>query len=140
MKKSIILTLVTFFFSFTTSFCQNIDLPVDTVTTLLCDKWEVDYALVGGMKIARMPSAPEINYEFKKDKTFIITGSDPNNKAKGTWNYDSKKKIIRLTTNEQSNSSIISLKKGELIILLDKDKSMPADMGDTKIVYKITTK
>lgn len=139
MKKRIVLSLAGIFLSITASFSQSIDLPTDSITALLCSKWEINYALIGGIKIGRMPGAEEINYEFKKDRTLILTGKNPNDKVKGTWAYDPKKKVIRLTTNGQSNSSIISLRKGELIVLLDKNKGMPADMGDAKIVYKIKT-
>jgi hypothetical protein len=27
-------------------------------------KWEVDYSILGDMKLGRGPGAPEINYEF----------------------------------------------------------------------------
>ncbi|MNE09693.1 hypothetical protein D3C80_1023790 [compost metagenome] len=90
-KKRIILSLVGLFLSIAASFSQSIDLPTDTVTALLCSKWEVNYALIGGMKIGRMPGATEIKYEFNKDGTILLTSTNPNKKAKGTWVYDSKK-------------------------------------------------
>lgn len=50
-------------------------------------KWEVDYTKMGTIKIGRIPGADEINYEFNKDKTFLITSNDPKDKTKGTWEH-----------------------------------------------------
>lgn len=137
MKKSIFIGLILFLVASTNSFSQTIDLPADSVATLLCKKWEVDYALMGDMKIGRIPGATELNYDFNKDKTFILTSNDPKNKKKGTWAYDAKKKIIRLNINGNSNTSIISLKDNELIMLADTKKATPDDPTELKLVYKI---
>lgn len=139
MKKIIFIGLLTLL-SNTHSFSQSIDLPADSITTLLCKKWEVDYAMMGNMKIGRIPSATEINYEFNKDKTFLMTSNDPKEKTKGTWAYDAKKKIIRLTINGKSKTSIISLKEGQFIMLADTKEATPEDPMGIKLVYKITTK
>lgn len=137
MKKFIVAGIITLFLSGTKSFSQTINLPADSMTTLLCKKWEVDYALMGDMKIRRIPGATEINYEFNKDKTFVITSNDPNDKTKGTWAYDTKKKIIKLTINGRSNVSIISLKEGEFMMLADTKEATPDDPMEIKVVYKI---
>jgi hypothetical protein len=71
--------------------------------------------MLGGLKIGKLPGAPEINYEFKKDNTFILTSSDPAENGKGSWIYDVKKKIIKLTINGQENTSIVSLKRMSLL-------------------------
>jgi hypothetical protein len=139
MKKFIFAGIITLFSSIN-SFGQTIDLSVDSITTLLCKKWEVDYAMMGDMKIGRMPGATEINYEFYKDKTFVMTSNDPKDKTKGTWAYDPKKKIIKLTINGRSNASIISLKEGEFIELADTKDATPDDPMEIKVVYKIKTK
>lgn len=95
---------------------------------------------MGNMKIGRVSGAPEINYEFSKDKTFLMTSNDPKDKTKGTWAYDTKKKIIKLTVNGKSNANIISLKEGEFVILADTKKATPDDPMEIKLVYKIKTK
>lgn len=137
MKKITCLGVVIFIFASTYSFGQTIDLPPDSVAALLCKRWEVDYALMGDMKIGRIPGAAELNYEFNKDKTFVLTSNDPKNKKKGTWAYDTKKKLIKLTVNGNSNTSIISLKDDELIMLADTKKATPDDPTALKLVYKI---
>ena len=140
MKKFICIIFISFLLLSTNSFSQTINLSTDSITTLLCKKWEVDYAMMGNMKIGRIPGATEINYEFNKDKTFLLTSKDPKDKTKGTWAYDTKKKIIKLTVNGKSNTTIISLKEGELIILADTKEATPDDPMEIKLVYKIKTK
>ena len=140
MKKFICITIISFFLLSTNSFSQTINLSADSIATLLCKKWEVDYAMMGNMKIGKIPGATEINYEFNMDKTFLMTSKDPKDKTKGTWAYDTKKKIIKLTVNGKSNTSIISLKEGELIILADTKEATPDDPMEIKLVYKIKTK
>jgi hypothetical protein len=136
MKKLISICIIALTVSSTSLFAQNITIPLDSIQTLLCKKWEVDYAVMGGMKIGRMPGASEINYEFNKDKTFIMTSNDPKEKKKGTWSYDQKKKLIKLTVDGRSNTSIISLKEGEFVMLADTKNATPDDPMEIKLVYK----
>jgi hypothetical protein len=136
MKKTICACSITFLLSGSVAFGQNINLPNDSIATLLCKKWEVDYAIMGGLKIGRIPGANEINYEFRKDNTFLMTTNDPKEKTKGTWSYDSKKKLIKLIINSKSNTSIISLKQDEFILLADTKETMPGDPMEIKLVYK----
>ena len=137
MKKIFFAGILALLLSGTQSFGQTINLSADSITTLLCKKWEVDYAIMGDIKIGRMPGAGEINYEFKKDKTFIMTTNDPTDKTKGTWAYDTKKKVIKLTIDGRSKASVISLKNEELIILVDTKDVTPDDPTDIKVIYKI---
>ena len=140
MKKFICIIFISFLLLSTNSFSQTINLSTDSITTLLCKKWEVDYAMMGNMKIGRIPDATEINFEFYKDKSLLLTSNDSKVKTKGTWAYDTKKKIIKLTVNGNSNSNVISLKEGELIMLVDTKEATPDDPMDIKMVYKIKTK
>jgi len=136
MRKLIFSGIVSLFCSSHSLFAQNINVPLDSVQTILCKKWEVDYVLMGGMKIGRIPGAAEINYEFNKDKTFLMTSNDPKDKKKGTWSYDPKKKSIKLTLSGGTNTQIVSLKKGELVMLLDANGSVSNDLKDMQMVYK----
>ena len=137
MKKIIALCIIALTISGGSLFAQDITIPADSIPSLLCKKWEVDYAIMGGMKIGRMPGAAEINYEFRKDKTFILSGSDPKDSKKGTWSYDPKKKQIKLILDGKPSSIISSLKEGELIMLIDTSKATPDDPMPITMVYKI---
>ena len=137
MKKTICLVVLVLLMSGLKVTGQSIDLSPDSIAGLLCKKWEVDYAMLGDMKLGRAPGGTEINYEFKKDKTYLATSNDPKDNIKGTWAYDPKKKIIKLIQNGKSRMSIISLKEGELIMLADVSEATPNDPMEIKLVYKI---
>jgi len=139
MKKFICISVILFSLTSTNSFSQTIDMSADSIATLLCKKWEVNYAMMGNMKIGRMPGAAEIIYEFNKDKTFLLTSNDPKKKTKGTWVYDTKKKLIKLTVNGKSNTNIISLKEGELTMLANTKEATPDAPMELKLVYKVKT-
>lgn len=137
MKKIICISIFTLLVSTLTSYGQSISLSEDSIMTLLTKKWEVDYAVMGGMKIGKIPGASDINYDFKKDKTFLMSSNNPNDKAKGTWKYDPKKKLIKLTVNGKTNTIIVSLKDNELIMQVDTKEATPDDPMEIKLVYKI---
>ena len=137
MKKFICTCIVSIIVSGSSLFAQDITISADSIQTLLCKKWEVDYAVVGGMKIGRMPGAEEINYEFNKDKTFTMSNKDAKEKTKGTWNYDAKKKMIKLTIDGKNRTNVISLNENELVMLVDTTEGAQKDLGPIHIVYKI---
>jgi hypothetical protein len=140
MKQFICLSIIALICSGNISFGQNINIPADSVTNLLCKKWEMDYAMMAGTKIGKMPGATESNYEFNKDKTFVLTSNANSTKTKGTWSYDQGKKLIRLTINGRSNVSIISLKDDQLEMLVDTKAATPDDPMPITIIYKLGTK
>ena len=140
MKKIIFTCISALILSVTTLLGQHINLSKDSIAVLLCKKWEVNYAMMGGMKIGKIPGAAEINYEFNKDKTFLMTSNNPKDKTNGTWSYDDKKKLIKLTINGKSNSSIISLTNDEFVILEDSKNATPDDPMEMRLVYKIKAK
>ena len=120
-------------------FGQTINLSVDDLTKLLCKKWQIDYAMMGDMKIGKRPGATEANYEFSKDNSVIITNNINDKITKGTWHYDQSKKMVKLTVNGKTNLTVISLKEDELIILADTKDATPDDPMQIKMVYKIRT-
>ena len=140
MRKTILLGIIGLLCSHQSLFAQNINGSMDSIQTLLCKKWEVNYALMGGMKIGRVPGATEMNYEFNKDKTFLLTSNGSKDKTKGTWSYDAKKKLIKLTLNGKSNTTITSLKEDELVILTDMKGASPDDPMELQMVLKVKAK
>jgi hypothetical protein len=134
MRKLVCASIVALIVS-NSLFAQDINISVDSIQKLLCKKWEVAYAEMGGMRIGRMPGAEEINYEFKKDKTFILSNKDEKEKKKGNWSYDSKKKLIKLTLDGKNISNVISLKEDELVMAVD--TNTPSDPEPIRMVYKV---
>jgi hypothetical protein len=118
-------------------FSQDINMASENVTKMLCRKWKVDYIMTNGMKISPGPSAPEIKYEFKSDNTYLLLDKDPAKNGKGKWNFDANKKLINLMgLNGASNSTIISLREDELVMLLSMKEATPDDPSDMKIFFK----
>lgn len=123
------------------SFGQNIDMPVDNVTTLLCKKWEIDYAKMGRMSLGRNPAAPETIYEFKRDNSFTLTTVSTGRTSFGTWLYDPVGKLIILKGAEgTSNSSIISISDENFILVPNVLTPTPgSQVVGVKFVYKVKT-
>ena len=141
MKKIICPVIICLFIFCSGAVAQNINLSADSVSLFLCKQWKVDHALVGTMKMKRVPGKSALDYEFKPDNTFYTTGSNPGDKGKGTWKYDSTRKTIMLVMRGKPNTKIVSLKPAELIILLDAKKPGPDEpIEETKLVYKVKNK
>src|SRR5580704_3753927 len=124
MKRLICLLAIV---SSTTMYAQKISLPMDSLQTLLFSKWEASYALMGSMRIDMKPEAPKMSFEFRQDKTFILTNDKSPDITRGTWAYDANKKLIKLTVNGSSNMSIVSLKEDELSMVVDTKAASPDD-------------
>ncbi|HVW12261.1 MAG TPA: hypothetical protein VHB54_00470, partial [Mucilaginibacter sp.] len=77
MKNFICACVITILAFQTIALAQSINLPADTVTKLLCKKWEIDYAVFQGQKIVMPSSTPKVYMEFYKDGTFSIIGGEP---------------------------------------------------------------
>ena len=134
--KTMILPLLLVTCSSSNLFAQSIDLTADSVATLLCKKWEMSYIIMDGMKIQKGAGAPEMNYEFKKDKTFLITSNDGKSPVKGTWTYDPNMKTVKLTQNGKSNTTAIELREEELVMLMDTKGATPGDSSPMKAYLK----
>lgn len=122
---------------------QTIDLPLDSLTKILCNnKWELDYALMGEMKIYRTPDATNMILDFKKDKTLTMNDGKSKKQESGNWIYDAKKKQIKLNIGGQSLLVIVSISPNQFTTVIDPieakktDKGNP-DLTDIKTVFKI---
>ena len=109
----------------------------DSLTNLICKKWEVDYLMLGDIKMSMLPNAEEINYQFNKDKTLSMSGRDSRGLTKGMWCYDKKKKTIRLTIKGKSNTTILSVNDKELVLLADTKGASDKNLPEVKLVYKL---
>ena len=137
MNKTMLIFLFSFLILSGRSFSQSIDYSLDSVNTLLCKKWEVNYAMVGGSKIYRDAGSTGSTYTFSKDKTFVVSGNKNGDEAKGTWIYNPKQKLIKLVTSGRPNSKIISLRDGELVMIADTKNATPDDNSEMKLYYKV---
>lgn len=138
MKKVLFLLLAGVLY-LSHSLGQTINMPVDDVATLLCKKWEIDYAKMGRMSLGRNPAAPETIYEFKRDNSFTLTTVSTGRTSFGTWLYDPVGKLIILKGAEgTSNSSIISISDENFILVPNVLTPTPgSQIVGVKFVYKV---
>ncbi|MGB8191578.1 MAG: hypothetical protein WCF67_06650 [Chitinophagaceae bacterium] len=117
--KKILFSIALMFIAVSTLQAQNVDLSPEKVQEFLCKKWEVEYAMMGDVKVDRTAGATEMYCEFRKDKTFTMSGDvGGNDKFNGTWNFDAKKKRIDLNV-KGDIVHIISLQEKQFIMFLD---------------------
>jgi hypothetical protein len=133
MKKNIIAISICLIAFNLTSLGQTIDLPRESITTLLCKEWVTDYEISKGVK-KETTFWGSMNFKFKNDSTFSTTTNGVKGTYTGTWSYDPKNKLIQLTGIKNKTWSIISLKENELIMTADMNPGLPQDK--MKTVYK----
>jgi hypothetical protein len=124
MKKTLIITTLLLLFANVKSFAQTINLSPDSVTTLLCKKWEVTHVVLDGKKMEKPSDMGNVTYQFNKDKTLSLI--DEHEIIKGIWQYDLKQKSIKLLLHKELNSVVVSLTKTELVILAAPENATPS--------------
>lgn len=136
-KTALLLLLLVSAVSGNRLFGQSINMPLDSVKTLLCKKWVMDYSIVDNQKLKAIPGTELMNFEFVKDGTVLITFTHSSEKnLKGTWVYDAGKKQIKMTINKNNKMVISGLKKSELITYTDMKDATPGDPTPIIVVYK----
>jgi hypothetical protein len=125
MKNFIYTCVIAILTFYTGAFAQNVNLTPDSVTKLLCKKWELDYALFQSNKIDYPSLKPKVYVEFFKDGTFLMTGGEPGSVQKGTWEYDASKGTISILIEEKDRKEIMSLTKNQFALFSDDPTSDP---------------
>jgi hypothetical protein len=114
MKK--LLNLFTLCFFTVTFFCnaQSLTQNKDELTQLLCQRWDIDFAKIGEMRIEQMPGAQDFDVVFYNDGSYEIidTTSEAN---KGIWTYYPEKKFIQLEINGRKTLRVIDLYKNKMV-------------------------
>jgi len=139
MKKFICLCAITLLAFQAHTYAQNIHLPADSVTKLLCKTWEVDYALVQGKKVTMPSSTPKIYLVFHKDGTCSAVGGKSKPGEKGRWEYDAQTGTISMIV-EKERKSIISLTKTQFVVSADDQDAVPDDSLRIKVYFKVKQK
>lgn len=120
------------------TFCQNIDVPEDSIKTILCKQWEVDYAMIGNTKTSRLPGATEINFAFFPDGSFVMTSDNPTETTKGTWRYIRKTKSVTITTTRRRLGEIVILNQREFTMEMETNESNAGE-AMIRLMYKPKT-
>lgn len=137
MKSFIYAFIITFLSFQTNAYAQDLKLSSDSVTKLLCKKWEVDYALFQGNKVDYPSSKPKAYMEFYKDGTFLMSGGEPGGVQKGTWEYDASKGTISILIEEKDRKEIMSLSKNQFAIFSDDPAPDPSHPSRVSLKAKV---
>ncbi len=136
MKKFIYLCAIMLLAFQTRTSAQGIHLSADSVTKLLCKKWEADYVLAQGKRINVPLSTSKIYLEFHKDGTFSAISGKPKVTEKGEWEYDVQNGTISMSVKGKDRRNIISLTKYHLAILPVEQVAVN-DTSGTKLYFKV---
>ncbi|WP_299184700.1 hypothetical protein [uncultured Aquimarina sp.] len=113
---------------------QNIKLEKSELESLLFKRWDVEYAMMGSMKVGQIPGAKDFDFLFKRDGSYDVI--DEKSTKTGNWKYDKERKYIELSINGKVTSRIKSLDKNKLILILVRGKNDPPGLPKVKVHYK----
>ena len=116
-------------------FAQEVTLSESELKNVLCKQWEIEYALMNGMKIGQMPGASDFDFNFKKDGTYDLIREDGKNES-GIWTYNSEKKYVELSIKEKVTSRIKSIDKTKLILTLVSGQNDPPGLPSVEVHFK----
>ncbi|MGB3605809.1 hypothetical protein [Psychroserpens sp.] len=134
MKKTIILIGLIIGMNLA-SYSQEVTLSKSELENVLCKQWEIEYAMMNGMKIGQMPGAADFDIKFKSDGEYDLIREDGNNES-GIWTYDAENKYVELSIKEKSTSRIKSIDKGKLILTLVSGQNDPPGLPSVEIHFK----
>ena len=132
--KALYTLSILFIFS-ATSIGQTINIPADSIKSILCHKWVFDYITMGGN---RLPSQESTTYEFFSDNTFR-RWNDSEKPESGTWNYEPEKKWLHLKIKKKTNIYIISINDKQFVLTANGNKEPVSNDPIGICVYFKTT-
>jgi len=97
-------------------FGQKVKMSTATLKTVLCKQWEIDYSMMGGMRIGELPGAPDFDFNFKLDGNYELIREDGTNEH-GNWFFNYKKQFVELAIEGKVTSIIKSIKKDKLVLV-----------------------
>ena len=135
MKKNI-LFIVFLFGICTTIFSQNINLTKQELESTLCKHWELDYVMMGDIKIGdNIGTSEKLDYQYKSNGEYDLI-SEVKITGTGKWIYYSDKKYIELSINNKVTSQIIGIDNDKLIMILVSDEKGPPGLPNLVIHFK----
>jgi len=118
-----------------TCFAQEVTLSESELENVLCKQWDIEYAMMNGMKIGQMPGAADFDIKFKSDGEYDLIREDGENES-GIWTYDSEKKYVELSIKDKVTSRIKSLDTNKLILTLVSGKNDPPGLPSVEVHFK----
>lgn len=96
---------------------QNVKLNNLQLEKVLCKSWDIDFALMSGLKIYKLPTESDFELEFDSDGYYYIT-SRGGERKKGRWRLYTKKKLIALFIDNRTTSYIKSIANDKMVLQL----------------------
>jgi hypothetical protein len=134
MKKTFILIGLILGMSLT-SYSQDITLSKSELENVLCKHWEIEYAMMNGMKMGQMPGASDFDIKFKTDGKYDIIREGGKNES-GIWTYDTENKYVELVIKGKTTSRIKSINKTKLILTLVSGQNDPPGLSSIEVHFK----
>jgi len=116
-------------------FGQEVTLSESELENVLCKQWEIDYAMMNGMKIGQMPGAADFDFKFASDGTYELFRENGNDEL-GNWIYYQENKYIELSIKEKVTSRIKSIDKNKLILILISGENDPPGLPSVEVHFK----
>ncbi|WP_324026327.1 hypothetical protein QSV08_02620 [Maribacter sp. BPC-D8] len=114
---------------------QDINLDESELQSILCQQWEIEYALMGGMKIGQLPGAADFDFDFHSDGKYDIISENEDNKS-GRWIYDIENKYVELSIEEKTTSRIKFIDTNKLILILVSGQNDPPGLPSMEVHFK----
>ncbi|MDV7185985.1 hypothetical protein R3X25_01725 [Lutibacter sp. TH_r2] len=132
MKKLFLIIL--FGFSIST-FAQKVRGDKVEIENYIAKKWDVEYALMSGLVIKKLPLKTDFEISLTKNGTFQINKLS-GEVIKGTWVYNSLKHYIILLSNENIIGKIAKLESNKMELIFISDKDSNSNLADIKAILK----
>lgn len=134
MKKT--LAALGFLIGLNTSFfAQNITLTASELETILTKQWEIEYAMMGSMKIGQVPGAKDFDVLFKRDGKYDLI-EDDGTIRNGIWKYVTKNNYIELSIDGKVTTRIKSINKSKLILIMVSEDNDAPTLPNVEIHFK----
>lgn len=115
-----------------TAHSQDVTLSEPELSNVLCKRWEIEYAVMNGMKFGQMPGAADFDINFKSDASYNLISEDGKNDS-GIWTYDKKNKYVELSIKDKITSRIKSISNNKLILTLVSGQNDPPGLPSVEI-------
>lgn len=135
MKSFVVLLIAFCILSHFSASAQRLNVPKDSIPSLLCKKWVSAYVQMNGQQIAPNAGA-EMVLEFHSDHSLVF--SENGNSSKGTWAYSPTKNVVLVTINGLTMQSVVDLTPTQMTTVMNSGNSTTGGAaGGLSIVYKV---
>lgn len=135
MKKNVSILAILFIALGNSLAAQKISQNESELKSLLCQQWEIEFAIMGGMKIGQLPGATDFDFKFRADGTYdVIKDNEETNT--GSWKFYPDEKYVELEMNGTKTSRIASISGNKLVLVMTPEDSGPPGMGEIETHFK----